>query len=261
MAIITLTTDLGTNDSYLASVKGSIYNQINDARIVDITNDITAFNIPQAAFVLRNCYKDFPLGSIHIVSVDDELNIENEHLAVKANGHYFIGSDNGFFSLLLTEMKAEKIIQLNIAQESNCLTFATKNVFAPAACHLARGGTMEMIGTLIDNYCVHRTDLKAVKEKNLIKGVIIYNDNYGNAITNIDKTMFLDIQRGREFIIYYGREDEKITTISKKYNDVPSGDKLAIFGENEQLQIAMNKGTANTLLGLKLHEIIRIEFK
>ena len=261
MAIITLTTDLGTNDSYLASVKGSIYNQINDARIVDITNDITAFNIPQAAFVLRNCYKDFPLGSIHIVSVDDELNIENEHLVVKANGHYFIGSDNGLFSLLLTEMKAEKIIQLNIAQESNCLTFATKNVFAPAACHLARGGTMEMIGTLIDNYCVHRTDLKAVKEKNLIKGVIIYNDNYGNAITNIDKTMFLDIQRGREFIIYYGREDEKITTISKKYNDVPSGDKLAIFGENEQLQIAMNKGTANTLLGLKLHEIIRIEFK
>ena len=261
MAIITLTTDLGTNDSYLASVKGSIYNQINDARIVDITNDITAFNIPQAAFVLRNCYKDFPLGSIHIVSVDDELNIENEHLVVKANGHYFIASDNGLFSLLLTEMKAEKIIQLNIAQESNCLTFATKNVFAPAACHLARGGTMEMIGTLIDNYCVHRTDLKAVKEKNLIKGVIIYNDNYGNAITNIDKTMFLDIQGGREFIIYYGREDEKITTISKKYNDVPSGDKLAIFGENEQLQIAMNKGTANTLLGLKLHEIIRIEFK
>ena len=261
MAIITLTTDLGTNDSYLASVKGSIYNQINDARIVDISNDITAFNIPQAAFVLRNCYKDFPLGSIHIVSVDDELNIENEHLVVKANGHYFIGSDNGLFSLLLTEMKAEKIIQLNIAQESNCLTFATKNIFAPAACHLARGGSMEMIGTLVDNYCVHRTDLKAVKEKNLIKGVIIYNDNYGNAITNIDKTMFLDIQRGREFIIYYGREDEKITTISKKYNDVPSGDKLAIFGENEQLQIAMNKGTANTLLGLKLHEIIRIEFK
>ena len=73
--------------------------------------------------------------------------------------------------------------------------------------------------------------------------------------------MFLDIQKGRDFIIYYGREDEKITIISDKYNDVPSGDRLAIFGENQQLQIAMNKGRANTLLGLKLHEIIRIEFK
>ena len=261
MAIITLTTDLGTKDSYLASVKGSIYSQLDDAKIVDITNDITAFNIPQAAFVLRNCYKDFPVGSIHIVSVDDELSIENEHLAVKANGHYFIGTDNGLFSLLLTEMKAEKIIQLNIAQESNCLTFATKNIFASAACHLARGGTMEMIGTVVNDFLVHRTDLKAVKEKDLIKGVIVYNDNYGNAITNIDKAMFLDIQKGRNFIIYYGREDEKITIISEKYNDVPPGDKLAIFGENQQLQIAMNKGTANTLLGLKLHEIIRIEFK
>ena len=102
MAIITLTTDLGTKDSYLASVKGSIYSQLDDAKIIDITNDITAFNIPQAAFVLRNCYKDFPVGSIHIISVDDELSIENEHLAVKANGHYFIGTDNGLFSLLLT---------------------------------------------------------------------------------------------------------------------------------------------------------------
>ena len=77
MAIITLTTDLGTKDSYLASVKGSIYSQLDDAKIIDITNDITAFNIPQAAFVLRNCYKDFPVGSIHIISVDDELSIES----------------------------------------------------------------------------------------------------------------------------------------------------------------------------------------
>jgi len=261
MAIITLTTDLGTKDSYLASVKGSIYSQLDDVRIVDITNDISAFNIPQAAFVLRNCYKDFPAGTIHIVSVDDELSIENEHLAVKANGHYFICTDNGFFSLLLTEMKAEKIIQLNIAQESNCLTFATKNIFASAACHLARGGTMEMIGSEVNEFLVNRTDLKAVKEKDLIKGVIVYNDNYGNAITNIDKAMFLDVKKDREFIIYYGREDEKITVISKKYNDVSPGERLAIFGENKYLQIAMNKGTANTLLGLKLHEIIRIEFK
>ena len=261
MTIITLTTDLGTKDSYLASVKGSIYSQLEDAKIIDITNDITAFNIPQAAFVLRNCYKDFPVGSIHIISVDDELGIANEHLVVKANGHYFIGTDNGLFPLLLNEMKAEKIIQLNIAQESNCLTFATKNIFAVAACHIARGGTMEMIGSLVTDYQVQKSDLNAVKEKDLIKGVIVYNDNYGNAITNIDKIMFLDIQKGRDFIIYYGREDEKITIISDKYNDVPSGDRLAIFGENQQLQIAMNKGRANTLLGLKLHEIIRIEFK
>ena len=129
MEIITLTSDLGSKDSYLASVKGSIYSQLESAKIVDITHDITPFNIQQAAYVLRNCFKDFPKGTIHIISVDDELTIKNEHLAVKANNHYFIGADNGLFSLLLNEIKAEKIVRLNISQSTNCITFATKNIF------------------------------------------------------------------------------------------------------------------------------------
>ena len=103
MAIITLTSDLGTKDSYLASVKGSIYSQLETAKIIDITNEIAPFNIQQAAYVVRNCFKDFPHGTIHIISVDDELSVKNEHLAVKAEGHYFIGTDNGLFSLLSIE--------------------------------------------------------------------------------------------------------------------------------------------------------------
>ena len=126
MAIITLTSDLGSKDSYLASVKGSIYRQLESATIVDITNDITPFNIQEAAYVLRNCFKDFPHGTIHIISVDDELSLKNEHLAVKADGHYFIGSDNGLFSLLLSEIKAERIVRLNISQTTNCMKYHNK---------------------------------------------------------------------------------------------------------------------------------------
>jgi len=261
MSIITLTSDLGTKDSYLASVKGSIYSQLETAKIVDITNDIAPFNIQQAAYVLRNCFKDFPHGTIHIISVDDELSIKNEHLAVKANGHYFIGADNGLFSLLLNEMKAEKIVKLNISQTTNCMTFATKNIFVPAACHLARGGTMEIIGTEIADFEVKRTELKAVIEKDMIRGAVIYVDSYGNATTNISKEVFKSVQKGRSFSILFGREDEKITNISLKYKEVPPSEKLAIFGENNFLQIAINQGRANKLLGLKLHEIIRIEFR
>ena len=131
MAIITLTTDLGTKNSYLASVKGAIYSQIENVKIVDISNDIIPFNIQEASFVLRNCFKDFPIGTVHIISVDDELTINNEHVAVKANGHYFVGPDNGLFSLLLNETKAERIVKLNITQTTNCTTFATKNIFVP----------------------------------------------------------------------------------------------------------------------------------
>lgn len=261
MAIITLTSDLGTQDSYLASVKGAIYNQLEDIKIVEITNDIRPFNIQQAAFVLRNCFKDFPIGTVHVISVDDELTVHNEHLAVKANGHYFVGSDNGFFSLLLNETKAEKIVKLNISQATDCTTFATKNIFVPAACHLARGGTMEIIGTKIPDFEIKKVELKAVFNENVLRGAVIFTDRYGNVITNINKKEFAQHRKGKNFAILFGREDERITKISNKYKDVPVSEKLAIFGENDLLQIAINQGKANKLLGLKLHEIIRIEFK
>ena len=261
MAIITLTTDLGTKDSYLASVKGAILSQLKEAKIVDISNNIEPFNIQQAAYVLRNCYKDFPAGTIHVISIDDELSTKCEHIAVKANNHYFIGADNGFFSLVFNDMKPEKIVKLNISLTSNCMTFAAKNILIPSACHLARGGTMEIIGTTINKFQVKKVELKAVLETDTIRGSVIYIDSYGNAITNISKSEFEQVKKGRSFIILFGREDEMITEISEKYKDVTTAEKLAIFGENKLLQIAINKGEANKLLGLKLHEIVRIEFK
>ena len=261
MAIITLTTDLGTKNSYLASVKGAIYSQIENVKIVDISNDIIPFNIQEASFVLRNCFKDFPIGTVHIISVDDELTINNEHIAVKANGHYFVGPDNGLFSLLLNETKAERIVKLNITQTTNCTTFATKNIFVPAACHLARGGTMEIIGSEIEDFETKRMELKPVFKENILRGAIIFADSYGNVITNISRKEFTQHKKGQNFTILFGREDEIITKISNKYKDVPIAEKLAIFGENDLLQIAINQGKANKLLGLKLHEIIRIEFK
>jgi hypothetical protein len=261
MAIITLTTDLGTKDGYLASVKAAILSQLKDVKIVDISNDIEPFNIQQAAYILRNCFKDFPAGTIHVVSIDDELSARTEHVAVKADNHYFIGADNGFFSLMFSDMKPEKIVNLNISLTSNCMTFAAKNIFIPAACHLARGGTMEIIGNTINNFQTIKLELKAVLEIDTMRGSVIYVDNYGNAITNISKNEFEQVQKGRSFTILFGREDEMITEISEKYKDVITAEKLALFGENNQLQIAINKGEASKLLGLQLHEIVRIEFK
>ncbi len=261
MAIITLTTDLGTKDSYLASVKACIYSQLKDVKIIDISNHINPFDIQQAAYILRNCFKDFPPGTIHIVSVDDELSASNEHLAVKVHSQYFIGTDNGFFSLLLNEINPEKIVKLNITLTTNCLTFSCKNIFVPAACHLARGGTMEIIGMPVDDFKVKKMELKPVLQSDTIRGAVVYIDRYGNAITNIKKDEFEKVQKGRTFTILFGREDEKITNLSLQYRDVDPAEKLAIFDQNNYLQIAINQGVASKLLGLKLHEIIRIEFR
>lgn len=261
MSIITLTTDLGTNDSYLASVKGSIYSEINNIKIVDISNNINPYDIQQAAYVLRSCFKDFPKKTIHIISVHDELSISNEHLAVEAYGHYFIGADNGVFSLLFNEIKPDKIVKLNITLSTNSLTFSCKNIFVPAACHLARGGTLEIIGVPVNDFNNKKIQLQPVLQPDTIRGSIIYIDSYGNIITNISKKVFDRVRKERSFEILFGREDEIINSISTQYNDVLPSEKLAIFGENNLLQIAINQGNANKLLGLEIHEIIRIEFR
>jgi len=267
MPIITLTTDLGLKDHYVASVKGAILSQIPDINIVDITHNIDAFNISQTAYVIRNCYKNFPAGSIHILGVDAELSIDNSHLAVFAGGHYFIGTDNGTFPLLFDELKAEKIVQLNISQNTDSLTFPIKDVFVIAACHIARGGTLEIIGKEIAAFKEMKSELKPVTEhdintnNDIIKGAVVYIDTYGNATTNISKDLFEQVRKGRDFVILFGREDERISKLREKYKDANKGEKLAIFSVNGMLEIAQNKGRATDLLGLKIHDYVRIEFK
>ena len=104
MSIITLTTDFGTKDHFVGAVKGTIYHELPDARIVDISHHISPFNITETAYILKNAYKSFPEGSIHIIGVDSELNAENKHIALKLDNHYFICPDNGVISLLTSTL-------------------------------------------------------------------------------------------------------------------------------------------------------------
>ena len=232
-----------------------------NVNIVDITHEVDHFNILQGALILKNCYKDFPRDTVHIISIDDELSINNDHIAVYAHGHYFVGADNGFFSILLDDFKPDKIVSLNISQKTDYLTFASRDVFVTAACHIKRGGTLELIGKEVDDFRVKKNLLMPVIDTNILKGVITYIDNYGNAITNIDLTTFEKHRRSRNFSILFGREDEEIKKISTKYKEVEIAEKLAIFNSNNYLQISINQGSANTLLGLNFFDIIRIEFK
>lgn len=261
MSIITLTTDLGIKDHYIAIIKAEIYQQLPDVRIVDISNEISKFDIQEAAFVFKNCYKHFPENTVHIIGVNEELTTKNQHLAIETNNQYVIGPDNGMFSLIFDEIVPENIVQLNISQDTDDLTFSIKDIFVKAACHIVRGGTLEMIGSPITDFQNKKSSLKAVTEKDVIRGIVMHIDSYGNAITNIDKETFGRIGSGREFEILYGRENERINKIQKRYKDVDEGDRLALFSSNGFLEISMNQGKANELLGLNYFDIIRIEFK
>jgi len=258
MPIITLTTDLGHKDHYVSSVKGAILTQYPEVHIVDITHEIEPYNIQKAALVLKNAFKNFPEGTVHIIGVNDEASMDTSHMAVKAEGHYFVGADNGIFSLMFEQIP-EKIVELNIRQDTDLLTFPTRDVFTKAACHIARGGTLEIIGT-VKTKIEERAFFRPVSEPSVIRGTVIYIDRYSNIITNISKQLFKEVGKGRPFSIYLKRSDYVIDELSLSYCDVPEGEKLALFGTTGNLEIAINKGNASGLLGLHQNDTIRIEF-
>lgn len=258
MAIITLTTDLGYKDFYQAALKGSILSTLPNVNIIDITHEIQAFNISRAAFILKNCFYYFPKNTVHLIGIDTVYSEHNKYIAVKYRGHYFVGSDNGIFSLIF-EDEPEEIVEINIMQDLKFLHFPLADIFVKAACHLASGGDIEQIGIKTDKI-EQRMNLHPIIEKDQIKGSVIFVDSFQNVVTNVTKDLFTKVQKGRNFELSF-RRNESITQLSWHYNEVPEGEKLCLFGISNHLEIAINKGNASGLLGLSINDIIRIDFQ
>lgn len=257
MAIITLTTDLGTKDFYQAALKGSILTLFPSVNIIDITHEVPAFNISYAAYILKNAYVYFPKGTVHLIGIDSVFNEHTRYLAVKHNDHYFVGADNGIFSLLFNEMPKE-MVELNIMQDLKFLHLPLLDIFVKSAVHIAKGAAMSEIG--ISTYQIEeRGTIQPVVEPDMIRGSVLYIDNFSNVITNITKELFIEVQKNRDFTLYF-RKNETITQLSWHYNEVAEGEKLCLFGMSNHLEIAINKGKASGLLGLHLNDIVRIEF-
>jgi S-adenosylmethionine hydrolase len=259
MSIITLTTDFGLKDYYLGALKGKIIRECPQARIIDISHEISKHSIVEAAFVLKNAFPEFPEGSIHLIGVKTQTAEQIEHVIVKYRGHFFIGTDNGVFSMLLEE-KPEKVLRLAVRPDSELLSFPTKDVLAKAACHLARGGTMEVIGQPHEGLAEKETYVPIV-EGNSIRGSVIYIDSYSNAVTNISKDMFERLGKGRSFSIDTKVRGYSMSKIRKQYNEVSRGERLAIFGTNGLLEICMNEGNAGQLMNLKFSDTVTITFE
>lgn len=257
MPIITLTSDWGLKDHYAGAVKGAILSKMPEATIVDISHDIPSFEIEQAAFVIRNSYKNFPDGTIHMIGINTEESDKYSHLVVKVNKQYFIGTDNGIFSLIFDTLP-EQIIELQIPQDSSFFTFSSRDRFVSAAVHLAAGKELSELGNKKETL-VEKILLKPVADRNVIKGHVVYIDSYENIITNIRESLFTKVANNRKFTIFF--RSYEITKLSTSYTDVPIGEILALFDSNNHLEIAMNQGNAAGLLGLDYKDMIRIEFR
>lgn len=275
MSIITLTTDFGTKDHFIGAIKGTIYGELPNARIVDISHHISPFNITETAYILKNAYKSFPEGSIHIIGVDSELNEENKHIAIKLDNHFFICPDNGVISLLASEIQPEKIVEINIHDRVST-SFPVLDVFVKVACHISRGGTLEVIGKVIQDY-KKMVELQPTisPDGKVIFGNIIYIDNYGNSISNISTKLFQTIGKGRPYEVIANKYS--FDKIHLKYSDIvdfsipkeqrqKDGNRLAIFNSANYLEIAMYRSNLNTvggassLLGLNYRDVISVKF-
>ena len=236
MSIITLTTDFGLKDHFVGSLKGKILSEFREATIVDISHHVDLFNILEASYILETAYANFPKGTIHLVGVDAELTKENKHIAMQWNDHYFICSDNGILSILTQKIVPQKIVEINIHDRFDEAT--EMNVFVKVACHLARGGLLNVIGREINKIKeINQLQPTVSNDNNILKGYVVYIDHFGNCITNISKSLFKEIGRGRDFEITFN--NKIIKTIKKGYSDFTvnerfslkdyEGEKLALF--------------------------------
>jgi S-adenosylmethionine hydrolase len=272
MSIITLTTDYGVKDHFVGALKGKLLSEFREATIIDISHDIDPFNVAEAAYILGAAYSSFPKGTVHLIGVDIELNAENQHIGMQWNDHYFICADNGILSMLIQKIIPQKLVAINI--HDRLPSDATDlDVFVKVACHLAKGGLLNVIGKEI-KAIKEVTELQAVAQNNQIKGYVIYIDHYGNVVTNISKKQFLEVSKGRPYEISFKRQTIKI--IFSKYSDIGhskkyplkhyEGERLAIFNEAGFLEIAIFRsnpdsvGSASSLLGLNYRDVVVIEF-
>ena len=259
MAIITLTSDWGTSDYYAAAVKGVILSQMPNATIVDITHDIAPFNIAQAGFTLRNCYRNFPEGTIHIIAVETIESDVNPHVVVKSHGHYFISTDNGIFSHIF-DNEYEEAVFIDVEQDTDFFTFSTRDRFAKVAVMIAKGEPLSNIGARRERINNGGTFCAIVK-KNIIEGIVIHIDTYDNLITNITKELFDEVGQGRNFTIKVKGDLYTIEEISESYDDVDHLDPVALFGTHGYLEIALNHAKMASLWGIELRSTIQVVFE
>ncbi|MET0392111.1 MAG: SAM-dependent chlorinase/fluorinase [Chitinophagaceae bacterium] len=248
MPLLTLTSDIGQQDYLVAAVKAQLLKISPDFTLIDVSHSLSPFNYPQAAYICRSAFNSFPEFTYHIILVNlFEKKPEQLLLAFHRN-HYFLCADNGLLNMIL-EGKPEMLIGIPLDRLATKNTLYCTDVMGRAVNQLVQGESVKDIG-IPDVAYTEKNHLRPLLDNNWIEGQIIFIDNFENVIVNITREQFEEQRRGRSFRIVFKR-DEVIDHISETYADVPQGEKLALFNSAGYLEIAVNKGNAAGLFGLK----------
>lgn len=252
MPVITLTTEWKPDDIYNGIIKGKLSTLCPGVIIIDNAGCIPPFNISHASFIIRNTYEKYPEGTIHIICIHSEAADNQDYLIVKARNHFFIGSDNGIFNLILNS-EPDEIIKIGNNDSSDEL-----EIFARAAADLVQGKNLSELGTSLKSV-TEKIPLRATIDKDVIIGSIIFIDSYGNAISNITKEVFYRVFDNKEYRILIQSNKNHIDQISERYNEVPVGEMLARFNQFDLLEISINGADVSELLGLEVGSVVRVD--
>lgn len=253
MAIITLTSDFGHRDAYVAILKATLLTLDANLTIIDVSHDIDAANIAHGAFLIGSAFANFPKKTVHIVAVDSLGTAENKFIAVELDNHYFIGADNGLLSLI-SEFEPGKIVLISTGEKTS---FPAKDIMAATAVKLANGATLDDVGTdYTDMKKFLKRSVKANKQE--IVGNVAHIDHFGNLITNIQKRDFDILSKEKKYTIGIGKE--YITQLNCSPSEVEAGDCFVLFNHMGLLEIGIKNGRASQLLGLEYDSSVWIKF-
>ena len=248
--IITLTTDFGNRDHYVGSIKGVIYTINPDVTITDITHEIPAHDVFSAAFTLRSFVPYFPKETIHIVVVDPGVGGIRKPIALEADEKFFVGPDNGVFTYVILESESFRAYEISNPKyflSRVSFTFHGRDIFAPAAAHLSLGVSVADLGKRLLNPFILEIKEPDIGEEEII-GEVIYEDTFGNLITNIPGSVVDSDSR-----LYVC--DIVINGVSKSYSEAPEGELVAVIGSSGFLELSVNRGRASDLIKCRSRKV------
>ena len=248
MPLLTLTSDIGSPDYLVGAVKAQLLQLNPDFQIIDISHNIPPFNYPQAAYVCQSAIKNFPDFTYHLILVNLFEKKPEQLLLAFHNNQYIICADNGLLTMILEETP-EIVIGIPLEKTAIKNTTYLSSIMGKVVNQLVNGESIMNIGNSDVKY-LEKRHLRPVLDNNSIEGQIIFIDSFENVIVNITHEQFEEQRKGRSFRIVFTR-NEMIDRISESYADVPEGEKLALFNSAGYLEIAINKGNAAGLFGLR----------
>lgn len=268
--ILTLTTDFGRADFHLGRLKGHLLACRPDLQLVDISHEIPNYDIVQAAFIFKKVWRHYPPATLHLLSVNDYYQPRGRFVALEAEGQFFVGPDNGIFSLIFGELPpAIHVIEMARAQDLRkykkkaATHLPTQDVpslsaiYAWAVGQLLEGG-LESLGPVADKR-LERIPFQPVIGKDYIRGSVVFIDKFDNALTNISRELFEQVGQGRGFRLQL-RRNEPIDGLSFRYQDVPEGETLIKFNSDDELEIAINLGKAAGLMSIVVEDSVQVDF-